>query len=92
VRSYSIYKHDTTLKMTFGAIFFLDDFNSGPPSINGFNHHRKVMSSVLKLTVKVSVEAGDEMGTDILDVGALSCGGVVRCGAETLQTSLILRI
>ena len=35
VRSYSIYKHDTTLKMTFGAIFFLDDFNSGPPSSGG---------------------------------------------------------
>jgi hypothetical protein len=33
VRSYSIYKHDTTLKMTFGAIFFLDDFNSGPPNM-----------------------------------------------------------
>jgi hypothetical protein len=33
VRSYSIYKHDTTLKMTFGANFFLDDFNSGPPII-----------------------------------------------------------
>jgi hypothetical protein len=33
VRSYSIYKHDTTLKMTFGANFFLDDFNSGPPNI-----------------------------------------------------------
>jgi hypothetical protein len=32
VRSYSIYKHDTTLKMTFGANLFLDDFNSGPPS------------------------------------------------------------
>jgi hypothetical protein len=31
VRSYSIYKHDTTLKMTFGANLFLDDFNSGPP-------------------------------------------------------------
>ena len=24
--------HDTTLKMTFGANFFLDDFNSGPPT------------------------------------------------------------
>jgi hypothetical protein len=33
VRSYSIYKHDTTLKMTFGANFFLDDFNSGPPTL-----------------------------------------------------------
>jgi hypothetical protein len=33
VRSYSIYKHDTTLKMTFGANFFMDDFNSGPPTI-----------------------------------------------------------
>jgi hypothetical protein len=32
VRSYSIYKHDTTLKMTLGANFFLDDFNSGPPT------------------------------------------------------------
>jgi hypothetical protein len=30
-RSYSIYKHDTTLKMTFGANFFLDVFNCGPP-------------------------------------------------------------
>jgi hypothetical protein len=33
VRSYSIYKHDTTLKMAFGAIFFLADFNTGPPII-----------------------------------------------------------
>ena len=28
VRSYSIYKHDTTLKMAFGAIFFAKIFNS----------------------------------------------------------------
>ena len=32
VRSYSVYKHDTTLKMTFGAFFFLD-FNAGPPIV-----------------------------------------------------------
>jgi hypothetical protein len=38
--------------------------------INGFNHHRKVMSSVLELAVKVLAEVGDEMGTDIIDVGA----------------------
>jgi hypothetical protein len=31
VRSYSIYKHDTTLKMTFGANFF-GRFYSGPPN------------------------------------------------------------
>ena len=32
VRSYSIYKHDTTLKMAFGAFFFFYNFNTGPPS------------------------------------------------------------
>ena len=31
VRSYSIYEHDTTLKIAFGATFFLADFNTGPP-------------------------------------------------------------
>jgi len=31
VRSYSIYKHDTTLKMAFGAFFFYN-FNTGPPT------------------------------------------------------------
>jgi len=33
VRSYSIYKHDTTLKMAFGANFMLANFNSGPPNV-----------------------------------------------------------
>jgi hypothetical protein len=32
VRSYSIYEHDTTLKIAFGATFFLADFNTGPPT------------------------------------------------------------
>ena len=32
VRSYSIYEHDPTLKIAFGANFFLADFNSGPPT------------------------------------------------------------
>ena len=36
VRSYSIYKHDTTLKMAFGANFILANFNTGPP-INMFD-------------------------------------------------------
>ena len=31
MRSYSIYKHDTTLKMAFGANFILANFNTGPP-------------------------------------------------------------
>ena len=32
VRSNSINEHDPTLKIAFGAIFFLADFNSGPPT------------------------------------------------------------
>jgi hypothetical protein len=32
VRSFSIHKHDTTLKMAFGANFILANFNTGPPS------------------------------------------------------------
>jgi len=32
VRSYSIYKHDTTLKMTFGAFFFFFVFNKTTPN------------------------------------------------------------
>ncbi len=31
MRSYSIHKHDTTLKTAFGAIFFAD-FNTVPPT------------------------------------------------------------
>ncbi len=36
VRSYSIYKHDTTLNMAFGANFILANFNTGPPIVNRF--------------------------------------------------------
>ena len=32
VMSYSIYKHDKTLKMAFGEFFFYN-FNTGPPNI-----------------------------------------------------------
>jgi hypothetical protein len=37
VRSYSIYKHDTTLKMAFGANFILANFNTGPPILGCFS-------------------------------------------------------
>jgi hypothetical protein len=32
VRSHSIHKHDTTLKMTFGANLFLAKIINGPPT------------------------------------------------------------
>ncbi len=41
VRSYSIYEHDTTLKIAFGATFFLADFNTGPPNTT-MSVHKKI--------------------------------------------------
>ena len=35
VRSYSIYKHDTTLKMAFAENFILANFKTGPPNGGG---------------------------------------------------------
>jgi hypothetical protein len=38
VRSYSTYKHDTTLKMAFGAILFLAKIIARPPIVTGLKY------------------------------------------------------
>ena len=45
VRSYSIYEHDPTLKIAFGA-FFLAKFNAGPPNERCFDNLKGQSSSV----------------------------------------------
>ncbi len=45
VMSYSIYKHDATLKMAFEAIFLEGEFLSGPPT----NYHHRVVLLCMSL-------------------------------------------